>query len=223
MANKRRILFTVLTMMACSAVCAEPDTIPNADESIARNQQLQVAKNMDLAYNENVYEIRREASRMEFHVDSPVGDIWASFRNFEGSFVLQNSGVRDNSLSIDIDVASMDTDTCLVGSMLKGENFFDVEKYPFVHFVGTSFEWINGREAVLKGNLTIKGITRQIAFYVELPDKSSEYSGRITLKASTTIRRSEFGIDTLLPSVSDNVNLYISIEAQQRNTAISML
>lgn len=224
MFNKPGMLFAVLTIMGCSTAIAGPDTVAFADENIAQNpERLQVARNTIPMRNENVYEIRRETSRLKFHVDSPVGDVWATFQDFEGSFVMQNSGVRNNSMSIDIDAASLDTDKCLVASILKGEDFFDVDKFPFMHFVGSSFEWINNREAVLKGTLTIKNVTRQIAFYIELSDTDSEYSGGITMKATTTIRRSEFGIKSLLPSVSDNVNLYISIEAQKKGTAITML
>ena len=223
MFSKRRMMFAVLTVVCCGAAIAEPDPNAYADEGVAQHpEQLQVAKNAGLVYNENVYEISREASKLAFHVDSPIGDVWASFEEFEGSFVMQNSGVQGNSLSIDIDASSLDSDTCLVGAMLRGEDFFDAKNFPFLHFVGSSFEWISDRQAVLKGHLTIKNVTRQIAFYIELTD-ADIYQGEITMKATTTIKRSEFGIKSLLPSVSDNVNLYINIEAQKKSTAISML
>ena len=79
--------------------------------------------------------------------------------------------------------------------------------------------------AVLKGYMTIKNVTRQVAFYVELVDANVEnrYSERITVKTTTTIRRSEFGMHTLLPAVSDNVNLFMSIDALKKGTAISMI
>jgi len=72
--------------------------------------------------------------------------------------------------------------------------------------------------------MTIKNITRQVAFYVELVDADidSRSSERITVTASTTIRRSAFGIDSLLPAVSDNVNLFMSIDARKKDISISM-
>ena len=94
-----------------------------------------------------------------------------------------------------------------------------------MHFVGGSFEWFNDRNAVLKGYLTINNVTQPIAFYVELTrlNITDSYSSRLTVKAETTIRRSEFGIDSMLPDISDNVNLFMSIDALRKNTTVSMM
>ena len=103
--------------------------------------------------------------------------------------------------------------------------FFNVEEFPSMSFVGGNFEWFNDENAVLKGYLTINNITRPIAFYVELikPNNTNPHSERITVKAETTIKRSEFGIYTLLPAVSDNVNLFMNIDALKKNTTVSMM
>ena len=161
---------------------------------------------------------------MEFRVDSPIGDIWASFQDFEGRFLMFNNG-RDHALaSIDINAESLDTDGGFIGAMLKSETFFDVENFPSMRFVGSSLEWYSARRAVLKGHMTIKNTTRQVAFYLELVDAEddNESSGRITVLASTTIRRSMFGIHSLLPAVSDNVNLFMSVDARKKDISISM-
>lgn len=225
MINRQKMLLAALIIVSTSTVFADPETYAGVEhEGQAINlNQLQVAKITDFVLNENIYEIRPEASDLKFHVDSPIGDVWATFRHFSGSFVMLNKDVQEHSLSIAISTDSLDADKCLVGSMLKGESFFDVENFPSMKFVGSSFEWINDSKAVLKGYLTIKNVTRQVAFYVELPDTDNAYSDRITMKTSTTIKRSEFGITSMLPSVSDNVNVFMNIEALKSSTAISML
>jgi polyisoprenoid-binding protein YceI len=132
---------------------------------------------------------------------------------------------RHNALaSIDINAGSLDTDGGFIGMLLKSEDFFDVENFPSMRFVGSSFEWYHDKRAVLKGYMTIKNVTRQVAFYIELVDvdANNKFSDRLTVTASTTIKRSEFGIDTLLPAVSDNVNLYMSIDAIRKDASISM-
>ena len=216
MFNKLRTLFAVVIIIICGAA--------NADyENVAIREH--VMQGMDMILNGNVYEIQAETSKMEFRVDSPIGDIWASFQDFEGRFLMLNSG-RDHELAtININAGSLDTNGGLIGAMLKSESFFDVENFPSMHFTGSSFRWYSARRAVLTGHMTIKNITRQVAFYVELVDAEADnrYSDRITVMASTTIRRSEFGIDTLLPAVSDNVNLFMSIDAQKKDDiSISM-
>ena len=226
MLENLRILFTVLIIIICSAANAEQATIAYADFEAAlyNEQQGQLRPGLDVILNENVYEIQPETSRMEFRVDSPIGDIWARFEDFEGHFLMLNSERHNTLASIDINAGSLDTDGGFIGMLLKSEDFFDVENFPSMRFVGSSFEWYHDRRAVLKGYMTIKKVTRQVAFYVELVDADvdNKFSDRITVTASTTIKRSEFGIETLLPAVSDNVNLYMSIDAIRKNTSISM-
>ena len=216
MFNKLRTLFAVLIIIICGAANADYENVANREH---------VMRGMEMILNGNVYEIQAETSKMEFRVDSPIGDIWASFHDFEGRFLMLDSG-RDHALAtIDINAESLDTNGGLIGAMLKSEGFFDVENFPSMHFTGSSLEWYSARRAVLTGRMTIKNITRQVAFYVELVDAEvdNRYSDRITVMASTTIRRSEFGIDSLLPAVSDNVNLFMSINAlKKKDTSISM-
>ena len=218
MFNKMKTLFAVLIIIICGAANAD------YEGGVSGVDQAHAMQAMDMTLNGNVYEIQTETSKMEFRVDSPIGDVWASFHDFEGRFLMLNGG-RDHTLaSIDINAESLDTNGGLIGAMLKSESFFDVENFPSMHFVGSSFKWYSARRAVLKGYMTIKNITRQVAFFVELVDADVDdsYSDRITVTASTTIRRSEFGIDRLLPAVSDNVNLFMSIDARKKNKSISM-
>lgn len=212
MFNKLRTLLVLLIITVNGVAHADYEDIVNGV------QQGLAMQGMDMILNGNVYEIQPETSKMEFRVNSPIGDVWASFQEFEGRYLMFNSG-RDHALaSIDINAGSLDTNGGFIRAMLKSESFFDVENFPSMRFVGSSFEWYNARRAVLKGHMTIKNITRQVAFYVELleADDDNGSSGRVTVLASTTIKRSEFGIDSLLPAVSDNVNLFMSIDARKK-------
>jgi len=226
MFNKLKTLFAVVIIIICGAANAEQAAIAYVDFEglVNHDEQGHVMHSMDVILNGNLYEIQQETSKMEFRVDSPIGDIWASFQDFEGSFLMLDSGLHQALASIDINAESLDTNGGLIGVMLKSESFFDVENFPSMRFVGSSFEWYHDKRAVLKGYMTIKNVTRQVAFYVELVDADvdNKYSDRITVTASTTIKRSEFGIHTLLPAVSDNVNLYMSIDALKKDTSISM-
>ena len=219
-------LLAVLSIISSGAVNAGTEIIAYVDYQAGelKEKQALVAQNMDVVLNGHLYEIQPQTSKMQFRVDSPIGEIWASFQDFEGSFAMLNSAVNEDQTSIDINAESLDTDGSFIGVMLRSESFFDVENFPSMHFVGSSFEWFNDTHAVLKGYMTIKNVTRQVAFYVELvnADGENRYSDRITVKATTTIRRSEFGIYTLLPAVSDNVNLFMSFDALKKNTSISM-
>lgn len=225
MFNKLKSLLAVLIIIICGAAKADLAAVAYADYGVVEfnEQQEHAIQNMGVVLNENFYEILPETSKMEFRVDSPIGDVWARFDDFEGSFLMLNSGIHHALASIDINAESLDTSGGFIAMMLKSESFFDVENFPSMRFTGSSFEWYSDGHAVLKGYMTIKNTTRQVAFYVELVDDAENaYSDSITVKATTTIKRSEFGIHTLLPVVSDNVNLFMSIEARRKTTSITM-
>jgi polyisoprenoid-binding protein YceI len=59
------------------------------------------------------------------------------------------------------------------------------------------------------------GVTRRVGFHVKLVKQEVENSQeqRILVKATTLIRRSEFGLNALSPMVSDAVNLCMSVDA----------
>jgi len=181
--------------------------------------------NMTVRLSEYLYEIQQNTSKVEFRVDSPLGDIWVSFDDFNGHFAMIRQDVHSSPVIVDINAESLDTEAGFIGMMLKSESFFDVEQFPSMRFVGSGFEWYGDRRAILKGELTVQDVTRPVAFYVELVDADVDTLGSdiITVKASTTIKRSEFGIHSLLPIVSDDVNLYMSINAHKVDSSASML
>jgi polyisoprenoid-binding protein YceI len=105
----------------------------------------------------------------------------------------------------------------MIEGMLKGEQFFDVKKYPEMLFVSRQFRWVNSSEAVLIGDLTLHGVTREVGFHVQMIDKNQpggrQGEKRILVKATTLISRAEFGLNALSPMVSDTVSLCMSVDA----------
>ena len=102
--------------------------------------------------------------------------------------------------------------------LLKSERFFDVENFPEILFVSTGFTWTTDTTGILKGDLTLHGVTRPVTFKVTvLPVKSKgesgEVAGKVLVKAGAMIRRSDFGMDTLSRLVDDAVELCMSVEA----------
>jgi len=209
----------LLAMMGCVAV-----NPINTDAKLSNRHDRTIA-NTALILKEHIYEIQQNTSTIKFRVDSPFGEVWGSFHDFEGSFIMRNNGTNNQSAVVEVNTESLHVDKTFITAMLKSEMFFNIEKFPSMRFVGGSFEWINDKNAVLKGYLTLNNVTRPIAFYVELVKHNiaNPYSERITVKAETTIKRSEFGIYALLPAISDNVNLFMNIEALKKNTTVSMM
>jgi len=195
-------------------LCA-PFKDANIDQNIL-SLMLKAATDGDL------YRVTPGSSRMGFCINSPVGKVEAKFLQFKGGLALNDFMQQGTSL-IQIDVDSLETDSGLIEAMLKGESFFDSEQYPNITFVSTGIEWIEDKKGVLKGNLTMHGVTKAVAFYVELK-KTGIKSGKemVTVKATTTIQRSEFGMYTLSPMVDDRVSLCMTIDAYRHDSSAAI-
>jgi polyisoprenoid-binding protein YceI len=213
---KKFVLHTLLaiSVVAASAVAISDEVEPcdsfkdvHIDESLI-TAMLKAAKDGDL------YRIKPDSSKMGFCVDSPVGMVEATFNNFEGGLALDAHSPDQGKALVKIDVASLTTSSGIIRSMLTSESFFDIEQYPNIMFVSKSFEWLTPEKAILKGDLTLHGVTKPVAFYVSLSSATEgAVAEKISVKATTTIQRSEFGMYTLSSVVSDRVNLCMSVDA----------
>ncbi len=105
---------------------------------------------------------------------------------------------------------------------LRSADFFEVETWPEIRFVSTSVEPTGDTTALVTGDLTIKDQTHEVVldvvlnylgehqlapFVPELAD--TEVAG---FSATATILRSDFGLDMLVPLISDEVSLIIETE-----------
>ena len=165
----------------------------------------------------HLYRIQPGTSRVGFCVDSEFALVKAEFKDFQGGLTLwpDHPGDKEQAIVL-VRTASLDTGGSMIEYMLKGERFFDVENYPEILFVSTGFTWTNDTTGTLKGNLTLHGVTRLVTFNVTLlpiQNKDEKNAGKVLVKAGTTIRRSDFGMDTLSRLINDSVELCMSVEA----------
>ena len=171
---------------------------------------------LEAARDGYLYRIEDDTSQVGFCVSSKFSEVKGHFHKFSGGLALappDGPGNSDQAMIV-INTASLDTDGSLVENMIKSERFFDVEKYPEILFVSRDFQWTAKDTATISGDLTVHGVTRPVVFNVTLtPVKSTEGStDRMVVKATTTIQRSEFGMDSMSKVVSDSVNLCMSVE-----------
>ena len=165
----------------------------------------------------HLYRIQPDTSRVGFCVDSQFSVVKAEFKDFQGGMTLwpDHPGDKEQAMVL-VKTASLDTDGSMIEYLLKGQRFFDVENYPEILFVSSDFKWTSDTTGIMKGDLTLHGVTRPVTFEVTLfPVKTGGEKpvGKVLVKAGTIIRRSDFGMDTLSRVVNDNVELCMSVEA----------
>jgi polyisoprenoid-binding protein YceI len=200
--------------MAVSVASAESDLCAPFEHSTVDTSL--VEKMLASARDGHLYRIDSSSSQVGFCVDSPVGRIEGRFVDFAGG-LSDIPATADQQVMVTVNTESLRTGMPFIESRLKSEQFFDVGNYPRMQFVSRQFHWVNSSEAVLIGDLSLHGVTREVGFHVRLIDKArgtgSRGAERIQVKATTLISRAAFGLDALSPVVSDDVSLCMSVEA----------
>jgi polyisoprenoid-binding protein YceI len=131
----------------------------------------------------------------------------------------------DSTVTATVDASSVDTGNAQRDGHIRTTDFFAAETYPTWEFRSTALR-ADGEDHALDGELTIKGVTRPVSFALEVngfgPDA---YGGtRAGFSASTTINRSDFGVDIAMPLdgggvvVSEKVQVDLEIEAVLRQS-----
>jgi polyisoprenoid-binding protein YceI len=136
------------------------------------------------------------------------------FNDFEGAFSYDEVNPDDSSVEVVIETASLDSNHAERDKHLRSEDFLYVDKYPKSRFVSTSFKENGDGTAVLKGDLTLKGVTRPVTIDVKQvghgPDPWGGY--RRGFEGTTTLRLKDYNIDYNLGPAAREVELYLSVE-----------
>ncbi len=131
-----------------------------------------------------------------------VTTVDGTFHTFRGKVTAGNS-IAATRVEAAVDVASIDTGNTKRDEHLRSADFFDAAKYPRMTFVSTQV-WGTPDNLGIKGNLTIKGTTKEVVFSAQVLDSG-------VVKAETTIDRADFGI-TYGASVKNQVKLKLQIK-----------
>lgn len=180
-----------------------------------------LATMLSAAKEGHLYRIDQDTSRMGFCVDSQLARIEGKFNEFKGGIALNPVSRTDGQTLVVIKTESVETKSAFIKNMVKGENFFDVAHNPEILFVSESLEWTSKDTAELKGNLTLRGITRPLTFHVSLEPMGGDVisqAEKVLVKATATISRAEFGMKSLTALISDDVQLCMTVEAMKYQT-----
>ncbi|RYY85869.1 MAG: polyisoprenoid-binding protein [Chitinophagaceae bacterium] len=125
-----------------------------------------------------------------------VSEVEGSFKKFNGSLVTTRPDFADAKINFTIDVNSINTDNEGRDKHLKGDDFFNADNYPQMTFAGTSFRKLSGNQYELKGNLTIRNVTKPVTFKVTYGGTVKDPWGNIKagFKATGSINRFDYGL-----------------------------
>jgi len=137
------------------------------------------------------------------------------FGDWDGTLLIDKDTPANSSIEFTVDVASLDTFWADRDKHLLSPDFFDAEKFPSATFKSTQVEQVGENQLEVTGDLTIKGITKPVTLDVnvtalgEHPMAKKEAAG---FAISTVVKRSDFGMDSFVPYVGDEVSVTFHAE-----------
>jgi polyisoprenoid-binding protein YceI len=179
---------------------------------------------MNATTTTRTYAIDKTHSEAAFQVRHLISRVRGRFTDFDGAIEFDEEQPAQSSVSFTIQAASIDTGTPDRDAHLRSEDFFAVDKYPTITFVGTTVT-PKGKDAFeVTGNLTMRGVTRAIVIPVAYLGKATDPWGnqKVAFEGELTLNRKDFGLNWNAAIeaggflVGDEVKVSLSIQAAGR-------
>jgi polyisoprenoid-binding protein YceI len=125
-----------------------------------------------------------------------VTKVRGSFNEFEGSGYFDPDSPEKSHLEVTIKATSIDTRNPDRDAHLKGNDFFDMDTHPEIHFASTGVTKVDGDVYRVTGDLAIKGVSRPVTIDFEYQGAAKDPFGneRIGFEGSVTVNRKDWGI-----------------------------
>ena len=156
-----------------------------------------------------------------------VSTVRGQFKQYRGTVNIDPADFTRSTFEGEIDVTSIDTGNNQRDDHLRTSDFFDAPNHPKITFKSTGVEAKGDNEYVVKGDLTIRGVTQPIALDVEFHGTAKNPRGKIVsgLSAKATINRKDFGVtyNAVLEAggvaISEKVKVEIEVEVVAADAA----
>jgi len=137
----------------------------------------------------------------------------------EGALHLDAKNIANSKLDV-----TLHMDQVLTGisaehfdKLLKSDKILDTDEYPTAQFKSTRVEQVAPNKLKVAGELTFRGVTKPLVIDATF-NQAGEIPGAgyiVGFDGTATLKRSDYGVNFLLPSVSDEVQLTIEAEFKQ--------
>ena len=170
----------------------------------------------------STYSIDAVHSSAEFSVKHMmISSVKGVFREVAGAITIDEAAPERSHVEATINTASVDTGVGMRDDDLRSANFFDSQQFPEITFRSTAVEPVDGDTWRVRGDLTIRDVTREVVLETEFGGRAPDFTGteRAGFTAETTINRKDFGLnynpvlETGGVVVGDKVKVTLHIEA----------
>jgi polyisoprenoid-binding protein YceI len=157
-----------------------------------------------------------------------VSNVRGVFKDYTIELMVDEDDLTRSSVELTIEAKSIFTDHEQRDNHLRSADFLDVENHPEIVFKSKKIEHLGGVEYVAVGDLTIRGITREIDLPLTLagPILDPLKMKRLGVEGGLTIDRKDYGVEwnRVMDNgglfVGEEVEITISIEAARRTDEV---
>jgi polyisoprenoid-binding protein YceI len=160
-----------------------------------------------------VYKINPDASKITFFVKASIS-IDGTFDKWDASLTFTSGDASTGVLDVKIQAASVNTGSGFKDDKLRGDDFFDAKKDPYITFRSTKIVQTGPRTFDVPGTFTIRGVSKQetLAF---TDDPEGKGTGEI--KGTMAFDRKEFGMNSGIPfiRIADRVEVTVDFKVKK--------
>ena len=139
-----------------------------------------------------------------------------NFGDAEGAIVYNAEDLAASSVEVILPISGLSALAADFHDHLASADWLDAAKFPNATFKSTRVQAAGTNQLTVEGDLTVKGVTKPVTLDVTL-NGAGEHPMRkvpaIGFDATTTLKRSDFGLGAYAPAVSDEVKVHITTEA----------
>jgi polyisoprenoid-binding protein YceI len=149
-----------------------------------------------------------------------LGFSWLAgrFDTFSGAFSFDDKAPEKSTVSVEIDTSSVNSNHAERDKHLRSADFLDVAKFPKATFVSKSVTPKAGGKATIVGDLTLRGVTKEVAIEATAIGGGADPWGgqRQGFEGTTTFKMADFGIPKDLGPASKDVELTLHVEGVKK-------
>ena len=158
-----------------------------------------------------------------------IAKVRGQFSRWTGVLTVPDGDFAKATVDVTIDATSIETGVADRDAHLKSADFFDVTSFPELTFRGRRVEAKESDRFALVGDLTIRGISREVTLDVESAGQTKDPWGNVRagFAGKTAIERKEFGLtwNQALEAggvmVGDRVEIEIEVEAVRQEAVVA--
>ncbi len=147
-----------------------------------------------------------------------VSNFYGRFNAISGTLTFDDADSKKSAVAIEVKTETVDTGNEKRDQHLKSPDFLSAKEFPTISFKSKEIKKSGDGVFEIEGDFTLHGVTKAIKVKAERtgsgknPRSGKALSG---FETTFTFKRSDFGMKGMIPMIGDEVQITISVEAEQ--------